>query len=181
MKKLVLFGLIFLLSITNLFAENPITVISGDISILKIKSLAFLEVDYSETKIGDQTLEEYLISRGDKNWTRDNELAIPFFSTWMKRKSKGIKMTENMTEASYKIIIHVKMLDLGFGGGAFVPLTVKLGGCVLYGTIDIIDLKTNETVCILDVNNLKGDKHNLQTVRLGYMYRTIADYLCKLK
>ena len=184
MKKAALFGVILVLGITPLFAEDPITLASGDLSVLKTKSLAIFTVDYSSAKVGDLTLEEYLETRGEKftsDWYKFSESTQSFFSTWMNRKSKGMKITEKQEEASYKINVRVDMLDLGFGGGAFVPLTVKLGGCVMFGTINIIDLKTNETVCTFDVNNLKGDKHNLLDVRIGYMYREIADRLCKLK
>jgi len=183
--RLLLFTIICLFCTVNLFAGNPVSVKSGKSSVLKESSKALLEIDYSTTKVGTQTLDEYLKNRGDdfvRDWPRDKEVTATYFREHFNKKSKGLQVTTDAPAAFYKIVIHVNNLDMGNGGSAFVPFaSAKAGGVIMIGTVDIIDLKTNEVVCSLSVDEVKGLGTPSETARLGLMYFELATQMCKLK
>ena len=182
MKK-ILFSLVCILCTASMFAGG-VSVKSGNGSVLKNSSKALLEFDYSKAKVEDKTLDEYLKSRGDdfvRDWPRDKETAAGYFRGRFDKKSKGLKLTTNVSEPSYKIVIRVNSLDMGNGGSTYVPYaSAKAGGVIMSGTIDIIDVKSNEVVCILNVDKVKGNGHPSETVRLGMMYFELATKICKL-
>ena len=181
MKKLTLVGLLCLLGVANLFAKTEVTVFSGDKSVLKTKSLALLEFDYSSAKVGDQPLAEYLKNNNESDWPDDNQFAISMFTKRLNKKSKGIKITENPAEASYKMVVRVTMLDFGSGAGVLLTINPYAGGCTMSGTVEIIDIKTNETVCVIKVDDLKGQSSLLRKGRLGVLYHDLATKISKLK
>ena len=182
MKKLLLVGLLCLLGVANLFAaKTDVSVSSGDGSVLKTKSLALLEFDYSSTKVGDQSLADYLINNNESDWPDDNQFAISMFTRRLNKKSKGIKVTENPEEATYKMVVRVTLLDFGSGAGVLLSVNPYAGGCTMSGTVEIIDIKTNETVCVLNVVDLKGQSNLLRKGRLGVLYHDLATKIYKLK
>ena len=189
MKKLLLFSLLSTLSVAKLFAgENPVSVKSGDISVLKTQSQALLEIDYSAAIVGEMTLEEYLQKRGDdwvRDWPKDKERGAYEFVKRFNKKSKGMKLITDATDVTHKFVIRVADIDLGFGGGAalsaFTFAPAKTGGVTMIGTIEIIDLKTNEIVCVLDVDKVKGLANQRLAYRLGLMYYELAGCIFKIK
>lgn len=184
-KNLSLFSLLCLFCTINIFAGNPVSVKSGTVAVLKSPSKALLEVDYSATKVGDQTLEEYLKGRGEdwvRDWPRDKETAISYFKATFNDKSKGMKITSDESVATHKIVIHVKTLDVGNATGIFMPFApADAGGASMIGTVDIIDLQTNNVLCVLYVDEVKGDGTPSETIRMGMMYHELATKICKLK
>jgi len=185
-KTVIVCGLLCLLSAVNVFAGNPVSVKSGDISVLKNQSNAILEIDYSNTKVDNkETLDEYLKRRGDdfvKDWPKDKETAANYFIGRFNNKNKGMQLLmEPATNANYKIVIHVNNLDMGNGGSTFNPYaSPKAGGVIMTGTVDIVDMKTNKIVCTLTVDEVKGLGHVSETTRLGLMYFELATIICKL-
>ena len=184
-KTLLLFISLCLLYNVNLFAAKEVSVKSGTVSVLKNSSKALWEIDYSNAKVGDKTLDEYLQSRGEdfvKDWPRDKEIAANYFRDRFNKKNKGMKLTEEVSAASHKIVIRVNYLDMGNGASFLMPYaSAKAGGCIMSGTIDIIDIKTNEVVCVLNVDKVKGNGTFSETIRLGLMYFELATLISKLK
>jgi hypothetical protein len=181
--KSLLISLLCLFGTVTLFAGNPITVKSGSISALKSPVKALFEVDWSATKVGDQTLDTYLQGRGPdwvRDWPRDKETAASYFKTRFNKKSKGMKITSDASVATHKMLIRVKNLDVGNPVSAFFG-PPKAGGVIMIGTIDIIDLATNQVLCVLYVDEVKGQGTLSETARIGMMYDVLAKKLCKLK
>lgn len=184
MKKFVV-SLVCLLCSATSFAGNPVEVKSGDLSVLKEKAQALLEFDYSAATVGEKTLNEYLKGRGDdfvRDWPTDILGAASYFTaTFNKKNKKGMQISPNESAAAYKIIVHVKNLDMGNGGSTFVPFaSAKAGGVIMTGTIDIVKLETNEIVCNLSVDEVKGIGTVSEAGRLTLMYGELATKLCKL-
>ena len=188
MKKFTLKSLctaICLLCAVSLFAANSVTVTSGKSSALRASAKALLEVDFSAATIGDQTLDEYLQARGEdhvKNWSKDTEYAARYFKERFNKKNKGLKIVPDASETTYKIVIHVQNLNMGNSGSAFVPFASnKAGGIVMTGTIDVVDIQSNEVVCTLFADQVKGVKHVSATVRMGLMFMELATRVCAVK
>ena len=188
MKKLLLATLVCFFCITNVVAGNPVSVKSGQILALKTPSKAIMDVDYSATKVGKIPLDDYLQGRGTdfvRDWPQEAETAASYFREQFNKKSKGMKLTTDETVASYKILIRVKTLDMGNAGSFFVSMALggskKAGGVIMNGTVEIIDLKTNQVVCLLYVDDVKGEGNPKDAIRMGMMYKELAKKICKLK
>jgi hypothetical protein len=183
--KSFLISLLCLIGVANVFAGNPVTVKSGSVSALKTPSKALLEVDWSTTKVGDQTLDTYLKGRGEdwvRDWPRDKETAASYFKSRFNKKSKGLKITSDASVATHKILIHVKYMDVGNAFGTFMPFGgAKAGGVIMIGTVDIVNLATNQVLCVLDVDEVKGKGAMFETARMGLMFDMLAKKVCKLK
>jgi len=188
-KKLFLVCLLGLFcSVNFLIAGNPVSVKSGNVSVLKEVSKALLEIDYSSAKVGNLIFNDYLAAQGEdyvRDWPRESETATSYFRARFNKKSKGIKLTTDESVASYKIRITPKTIDMGNAGSFFVTMAVggsnKAGGVIMCGSIEIINLETNEVVCSLYADDVKGKSHFKDAIRLGYMYDELAKKICKLK
>jgi len=187
MKKLVtlLFSLLCLICTFSLFAQNPITVKSGNISVLSTATTASYEFDYSATKVDKQTLNEYLKSMGEdfvKEWPIAKEGAekhFPLLFNKMNKKKMQISDAENV---DYKMKIKIQSINMGEDAVVFVPYAPRtLGGAVITGTVDIIDNKTKNVVLSLDMGEVKGPHALTVRFRILLVYDELAKFLAKVK
>jgi hypothetical protein len=187
MKKtlILVFSLLCLTGSVSLFAGKPVTVKSGDVSVLKKSSTALLEIDFSATKVGSETLAGYLKNSKDetiKDLTDAKNLTENYFETrfnWLNKKKMQITNSES---ADYKIVVHVKSLDMGNDAGAFIPFAPSTaGGVVIFGTVDIIDMSTKNVVCTLSVDEVKGGASPTIRFRMAIAFQELAECICKLK
>ena len=188
MKKtcILFFSLLCLAGSISLFAGKPVTVKSGDLSVLKKSSTAFFEIDFSATKVGTQPIDEYLKGRGDdfvRDWPQDKVIAANYFYAQFNGcNKKGMQITPDDRGVDYKMVIHVKTLDMGNPAGIFVPFApANAGGVIIDGTVDIIDMNTNAVVCTLNIDGVKGDGYPSESIRLGLAFSELASCMCKLK
>ena len=185
-RKSLLLCLSGLLFTVTLFAAKPVTVVSGDVSVLKKASLALLEIDFSNAKVGDVTMEEYQNRRGTDfiiEWpdvVQSTHLAfVKFFNN---KNQKGLQLTTEAIGVSYKMVINVSYLNMGDSFSGLIPYSSrKAGGALMNGFIDIVDVKTNKVVCALDVIGLKGKGYLDQKTRLRSVFEYLADNMYKLK
>ena len=183
LMKTFLFGLLCLLSVSNLFA-NPISLKSGNLSVLKQNTTASIEIDFSATKIDDMPFEEFVKEneskfRGGFYPIHNDHYINGFFNTF--KKNKGMKPLKNTTNAPYKIVIRVNSFRAGSGVGAVVGgglATQKSGGAHMDGTVDIVDVSTNEVVCTLNFENLKGKSAVLLTDRFAWVFYELGKQMC---
>ncbi|MDR2684788.1 MAG: hypothetical protein LBB53_05355 [Prevotellaceae bacterium] len=151
---------------------------------MKKPKKAALEVDYSNAKVGNQTLNDYLQTRGDdfvRDWPSDKAQAETAFMTQFNTKSKGLKLTAD-ADVVYKMVIRVKYLDMGNSAGIFMPFaTAKAGGCIMSGTVDIVDLQTKSIVCTLSIDKVKGKGIPSESIRLQNMFVQLAKSIVKAK
>jgi hypothetical protein len=184
-KPLLLFLFCLFFTVT-LFAAKPVTVESGDVSVIKKTSLALLEINFSDTKVGDVTMEEYQKRRGNDfiiEWpdvVRSTHLSfVKFFNN---KNKKGLQLTTEAINVSYKLVIDVSYLNMGDSFSNLIPYSSrKAGGTLMDGYIDIIDLKTNKVVLALNVNGMKGKGYLSWQTRLRSVFEYLADNICGLK
>ena len=169
----------------GLFAVKPVTVKSGNASVLKQSSIALLEIDFSATKVGAQTIDEYLQRRGSdfvRDWPQDQATAAHYFSKqFNRRNSKGMRVDTDVTETAYKMVIRVKSLDMGNPAGFLFSPSSKTGGVIIKGIVDIIDMRTNEIVCVLDINRVQGEGTFAESIRLALAFQELANWMCRVK
>jgi hypothetical protein len=186
-KTLILFLSLFCLtSVASLFAANPVTVKSGDVTVLKQSSTALLEVDFSAAKVGSQSFEEYLQNSKDKSISdlsdAKNIVETYFTARFNYLNKKKMQITTDAENAGYKIMVHVRSLDMGNDAGVFVPFApATAGGVVINGTIDIIDMSTEKVVCTLNASDVKGSASPSIRFRIELAFQELASCICKLK
>ena len=192
LRKPALCVLLCLFYAVTLFAAKTVTVQSGDISVIKKPSIALLEINFSNTKVGNETLDEYQTRRGKviiREWKAimaSTKTSLPkFFNS---TNQKGMQLTTEAVEASYKFVIHVNEFYTGDSFSGTIAMMAnpfhisgKAGGALMKGTVDIIDMKTNNVVCRLDVNGIKGKGNMSFEYRFHSMFNYLAQTICKIK
>lgn len=157
----------------------------GDPSILHQSVVATLVSDFSHAKTdGGQTLKEYQETKG-QDWIRDwpGELAKAetyFSERFNKKNKKGLTVTGN-NDAPYTMLISIDNVDFGDTGSQFIPFAgAKAGGCILTGTISIIEKATGNVLCQYYMNEIKGMGHYTMGIRLGLAYFEMGTRLYKI-
>ena len=123
-----------------------------------------------------------------REWKAAVESTKVSLSRFFYEKNKnGLQLTTDAVDASYKFIIHVNELNTGDSHSAAIAAHAnpfgagKAGGMLMNGTIDIIDVKTNNIVCRLNVNGIKGKGNISFAYRLQSMFEYLADNICSIK
>ena len=189
MKKILLALAALLWSTVSLLAGSPVTVKSGDLSVLKTPAKAKIVFNYSGTYVGEDgartmTLNKYLNSRGKdfvKDWPSDHAKAEEYFAIrFSKKNKKGLTAAEKGEKAQYTMTVNVKTLDMGNAAGAFIGMSAKAGGVIMWGDITIKNAK-GKVVLTLDVDGVKGKASPSESMRLGLCYMDLATRIAKLK
>jgi len=184
-KAILLFSLLCLFGTVTLFAGRPVTVISGDVSVLKQKSTAHLEFDFSNTKVGTQTLAAYLKEHGsdwENGWPTDKVWSETCFTGRFNNYSGKMQIEPETQNVDYKIVVHIINMDMGNAAGVFIPYApATAGGVVLNGTVDIIDMKTKNVVLSLNVDKLQGESSPSARLRMALAFTELAERMRKLK
>lgn len=157
----------------------------GDASILHESVVATLVSDFSHAKTdGGQTLKQYQEAKG-ADWVRDwpGELAKAeeYFSVRFNKKNKNGLTVTGTDDAPYTLLISIDNVDFGDTGSNFIPFAgAKAGGCILTGTISIIEKATGNVLCQYYMNEVKGVGHYTMGIRLGLAYFEMGTRLYKL-
>jgi hypothetical protein len=189
MKKIFTLLAVALLSIGSLNArkQDHVSVVSGDVDILGEKeTLCSVKFDYSNTKVDEKPLMEYLKEKGDdyvNDWDEEATFAHQYFYVSFNDENRGMEVIGFGTEDvyTYEMTIHVDELDLGEGGSMFNPWARRdAGGMQMSGTVEIKKKDSGETVLVLKVDGIKGESHISQRVRMGLMYDNLAEEIADL-
>lgn len=191
MRKVFLAIMLLAVAISGFAKKKYLSVVSGNIAVLSQKNkTAIDEFDYSKTYIEGKPSLEYLTSHGSdylKDWPNDNVVTeTSFFNAWNEEiKKDGVQLVR-ADKADYRIVIHVDSLDLGSTGGAMFGLSKTAGGCIIYGTVDVIDCANGNVACKIKIDNLKGngskffDVSTNENRRRGLAYEKLAKQIVEL-
>lgn len=170
--------------------KGRVKVSKGSADLLRNKSVKMcVTFDYSETKVYNMTIPEYLKTQDDddkKDWAEgQTETAEAFFDK-LESSSKGMKMVKNQSQATHKMIVHIVDLDLGNGAAGYWGMG-KAGGCIVTATIDIVNIATDTVVCTISVDKLKGQGSSMWSIastdnlRRKLVYKLMAKEIAELK
>lgn len=188
MKKTII-TIAALFAAVTAFADD-VDYVSGNRSILKDKTAtACLEVDWSTTLVGqidDEALEtpgvplnQYLTEKGEEyinDWPEIARNGKDAFETFYNKAfKKGMKIS-GPSSASYKIIVKIDALDFGNTGGVF-GFSAKAGGAIMIGSITYIDIATGEPVLTFKVNEVQGNGHFTENMRIQLMFMELVEEL----
>lgn len=167
MKKYLFFVFIATLFASNVFAYHPVLVIeSGSLEFAKKGKggTATAVFDYSNLQVEGLPLEDFLASK-DEEFRHDWEYEIIpeseeafaryFHNRWFHKLRVQAGGEE---ETDYKIVLHLNELYLRH---------IYMSYLTIYGSVDFIDNKTGETLCVVkfdEIGNNQGwsDKQRLQ-------------------
>ena len=179
--------------------KSVINVESGSISVLRQHKAVCMEWDYSNTQIVEfkhngkdyteaMTLDEYLKQRGDdfvRDWPKDHQYAeglfASFFNQRVSKKYNALYFESsseyNQQGKDYKMLIHVDRLDWGNMNSFVNPMAMpKSGGAIFDGSIEIINLSTGETECVLRAF-VKGTGSLQDRSRLAFAYMEMVNQI----
>lgn len=195
MKKLFVTAFIAVLFGANVFAKgaDPVVVASGSLAFIKAGGTATVTYDYSNLKVAGVPLNDFLSLKDDKFCSDWEHVIVPgaegaFAGLCAARLNKGnfIAYAGTDTQTDYNMVLKLTELDLGSVGGAFVPFSgTKGGGATISGTIECVDNRTGETICVINFDDIKGtsalsDKDRW-TVAYAYLVREIQKIVKKSK
>ena len=181
MKRIII-ALAALLASSIMFAQNKVSVEYGDLSVLKEKKTATIEFDFSDAMVGEQTLKEYLKSKGDDylaDWPSDQHEAGGYFIKEFNHR-RGITMkireSESVKNADYCIVVTVLYYNPGNQVAKNIPLIAKDGASTISGYIEIFDKSTkkNDCVCKIVIDEVSGASYPADATRLGFTYISIV-------
>lgn len=179
---------ICLLTVTAITAKNGLKLKSGDASVLGKDARAFVVFDYSKTEIEgkDMTLEDYIDQKGYKfesKWETAQTMSHRDFIKHFNKKSNGIRLSADSTgKEDYKMIIHIRTINLGNTVKSLLPKGEKTdGGVSLSGRIIIKD-KSKANICALSFADIQGQGTSSIEVRMLYAYQALRSaIICYMK
>lgn len=170
--------------------DEVFTIKQGDPSILlQEKKTAIFDIDYSKMMVtdgedhdNDLLFYEWMKvqDEDDDKWTEDwvkkdsAECQKAFRDYFNDEIKKGIKLTKFGKD--YKVIFRLFMID--FGPAFKMKLTGYSGGeAKADGEMELLDIKTGETLLVIEFKNLKGDSSFKQIGRLKGIFENFAENL----
>ena len=161
---------------------SKVHLVQGEAPFVRQESgFILFEMDYSQCRVVEYsffmnkiredfgTMDDYSKLRGEDwaaNWPKvDQAMTDAFMHRFNRRNKKGMQLTQYVSDAPYKMVFHVRHLDMGSTGAAVASMLVNTltdkyadeGGCIIDGTIELIDNRTGGIVAIMAVDLTKGE------------------------
>ena len=183
MKKIMFLMFAVLMSINAMAADELLYVKSGNATVLKEAATSTFNVDYSNVKINDLTLDGYAQTRSDKdfleNYAKDMANGGKQFAKRFSGKSKTFKF-DNKAAGKYTTTFNVESMDMGNFAVGFFSMKKGQGGIGLVGDITVKDASTGETVLVLRVDNVKGLIDFSESSRIQSAFDELARAVVKM-
>lgn len=179
MKKMV-FMLVAMLAMTSTVLAQEIT-LDGSWAMLKEKGTYMLWVVYNDMKIGDKSVEEFLKTQDEKFVNDWNNEVVPQSMQYalLIPNYANKKFTVDQYNPQYKFLLKLNTLDLGFGGGAFIPFAgAKAGGAEISGELQVFSAK-DELLGTMTFKEVKGVSVMTDAQRWGMSYYELGNRLKK--
>jgi hypothetical protein len=169
MKRLISFFAFSLLGFTCMFAGSPLKIMSGTPAVLNNAGDVAFSIDYSNATIEGKTVAEYLKDRGDTytaDWPADNiKLYNSFVGIFNRKNDLKIKLVDEKAATKYKMIWHINALDMGNTAASFLSLSMKGGGAIMSGTLNVYDTTTHQSVASIAIGDIKGITSHQESMR----------------
>ena len=180
MKKIAFLFVAMMAMFSTVSAQN--LTLEGSWVKLKEAGTYTMEVVYTDMKIEDQTVEEFLKTQDEKfnnAWATEIVPQSAQYATFIPYYANG-KFTLDLANPQYKFVLKVNRLKLGFAGGAFIPFAgAKAGGANISGTMEFYDVKSGELLGTMTFENIQGVSAASDAQRWGMSYYDLGRRLKK--
>ena len=161
-----------LVSCVLLYAKSDLQLQTGSTSFLKESVFATVEMDWSKA-----TWEKY---RSIQKYCGDDyeerfEISVIAFAREFNSNSKGLRITES-EDAKYKIVIRMEDFEQNSSGTGWGRFYIRL-----YGTLEVIDLSTGNSVAKFIIDGVNGGADYVQTDRFAKSFAKLGKTLAKKK
>lgn len=146
-----------------------------------------IEFDYSQTVCDGMMLQSVVDNGGMTDWKYLSEKAEKNFLKKLKKETKKLKIdfADTLNSYDYKMKISVTQIDFG-NAASGILLGGKNGGCSISATIAVYSLSTDNKICTITVNHLKGFGKpkfgfgSSKSQRMDSVYSFLADDLARI-
>ena len=172
MKRFLIVCAALLVTSVSLFAAKPLRVASGSLDILRQDVTATWFIDLSEAVFEKDG--------SFKTWCGEDydirvKLMNDAFFEGFRKYSTGIKLV-NEGDAPYKIVLKIREFERKQGPGMWGSAFIRI-----FGTFEVTDKVSGETVLVMDVDGVKGDTDFVETDRFPKTIDWFVRDLFKLK
>lgn len=173
--------------------DDKVTIKSGNAKfIVEEASTATAKFDFSKAVVEEnETIDEYLTRRGEdfvKDWPQVQSDVIDYMAKFLNKKNKKGMQIVNSGTTQYEMVIHVTAIDFGSTGKTiareFNPFnfSAKTGGAVMSGIVEVLDASTHQSLCEVQINDIKGVGQYGETNRLkALVYDMVRKLLSAVK
>lgn len=177
MKKNLMAICLLLCSIVAL-AGNPLKNMTGKDqlkSMLSENAKAVVEVDWSNAKYDkNKDLKESFGEDYDYILRNCPKRFIEGFND----KSNGLKLTQDATDAKYKVVLKVTNIDHYFNVMGFGPMANE---AKMWGSLEIIDIATGTPIVTSDIDEAEDGKDIVLKDCYGKTFRKLGERIAKIK
>ena len=165
MKRLLTTALL-LFTAASLFAAKPLKVSKGSLDVLRQDATATWSIDLSNATFEKkQSFEAWC---EDDYQTRVQLLNDSFFE-YFNKYSKGLQLV-NEGSAPYNLTFKISNFERKQGPGMWGSMFMRVSG-----VIEIVDCESEETVCEIEVNGVRGDTDFVENDR----FPKVMEWLCR--
>ena len=175
--------------ITAVDGKEGVSLFAGDLAKFKEKVTINLTLDISKCETSKQ---------GWFFWEEAEDNDIPeqkmqkivkrllneFQSEFNMKTKKGLQLAEPkapVTDAPYELVIRIRKMNTGNDSGAWIDdSSMKQGGAVVDGTVELIDTKTGDILCVFAFNRVKSLYGASQRSRVGDAMGTVGRKVGKI-
>ena len=199
MKK-TLITLFAVMTAISMFAINPIT-LEGKFNVKKSKgAVAVYSINWDGTQCGEiddgvfvkggMPIAEWLKAQDDQKIADGKAEDANFAKDWEGIKAegnkyfkeewndefgkKGLRLTQNESEAQYRFEVVVDKLDWGSTAGTMFGWG-NAGGAIIVGHADLTDINSGERVARFIINHVQGPGHVTDRFRILLVLHQLVD------
>lgn len=175
--------------VTAVDAPEGISWYAGDLSKFKEKVEINLTLDVDKCETSKQGLffweglEENDLSEAKMDKIR-KRLLNEFQDEFNTKNKKGLQLAEPkqpVEGAPYELVIRMRKMNTGNDSGTWAKNSgMKQGGAVVDGTVELVDVKTGQVLCVFAYNRVKSYAGASQRQRVGDAMGTVGKQIGKL-
>lgn len=175
--------------VTAVDAKEGISLFAGNLEKFKEQVTINLTLDVSKCETSKQGwffwegLEENDLSEQKMDKIR-KRLLNEFQDEFNSKNKKGLQLAEPKTpvsDAPYELVIRMRKMNTGNDSGVWVSnSSVRQGGAIVDGTVELVDAKTGQILCVFAFNRIKSFSGASQRARVGDAMSTVGKEIGKI-
>lgn len=175
--------------VTAVDAKEGVSMFAGSLEKFKEQVTINLTLDVSKCETSKQGwffwegLEENDLSEQKMDKIR-KRLLNEFQDEFNSKNKKGLQLAEPkkpVSDAPYELVIRMRKMNTGNDSGVWVSnSSVKQGGAVVDGTVELTDAKTGQVLCVFAFNRIKSFFGASQRARVGDAMGTVGKQIGKI-